>query len=156
VIHFTPAERRAIVLLLVLLAVGTAHDLWRARSRPAAPHGPRAAALEGAEEPEAGAPASGWEARRDELALRQPGVPAPAPGDSSPPRPRLNLNRATAEDLDGLPGVGPVLAQRILDFRRRHGRFQRVEDLRAVRGIGPRLLERLRPLVAAGASRSPP
>jgi competence protein ComEA len=49
----------------------------------------------------------------------------------------VNLNRATLADLDGLPGVGPVLAQRILDWRSEHGRFTTVEELQEVPGIGP-------------------
>jgi len=63
----------------------------------------------------------------------------------------LDLNRADAADLDALPGIGPVLARRIVDFRREHGPFRRVEELRAVRGVGPRLLERIRPRVEVPA-----
>ncbi|MEL4504510.1 helix-hairpin-helix domain-containing protein [Luteococcus sp. H138] len=50
----------------------------------------------------------------------------------------LDLNKATAEQLDTLPGVGPVTAQRILDWRTAHGRFSRVEELQEVDGIGPK------------------
>ncbi|WP_019877956.1 ComEA family DNA-binding protein [Sporichthya polymorpha] len=49
----------------------------------------------------------------------------------------VNLNTATLADLDSLPGVGPVLAQRILDWRSEHGRFSSVEELQEVPGIGP-------------------
>jgi competence protein ComEA len=56
----------------------------------------------------------------------------------------VDLNAASPEELDRLPGIGPVLAGRIVEYRRRHGRFTRIEELLAVRGIGPRLLERLR------------
>lgn len=48
----------------------------------------------------------------------------------------LDLNAATAEQLDGLPGIGPVLAQRIVDWRTEHGRFASVDQLREVSGIG--------------------
>lgn len=58
--------------------------------------------------------------------------------------PRVDLNRATASDLEALPGIGPVLARRIVAHRDRHGPFQRLEDLLQVEGIGPRMLERLR------------
>jgi competence protein ComEA len=61
--------------------------------------------------------------------------------------PRVNLNTATAEELGGLPRVGPVLAQRIVDWRTGHGRFKTVEELDAVDGIGPKMLETLLPLV---------
>ena len=60
---------------------------------------------------------------------------------------RINLNSATAEQLITLPRVGPATAQRILDYRRQHGAFKKVRDLVKVRGIGPKTLEKLRPLV---------
>lgn len=56
----------------------------------------------------------------------------------------VNLNTATLEDLDGLPGVGPVLAQRILDWRDEHGGFSAVEELQEVPGIGPATFADLR------------
>ena len=55
----------------------------------------------------------------------------------------LHLNTASAAELDALPGIGPVLAQRIVDHRDRNGPFQRVEDLEEVAGIGPAILEGL-------------
>jgi len=60
---------------------------------------------------------------------------------------KVNLNTADTEELATLPRVGPVLAQRIVDWRKQHGRFTRVEDLDAVDGVGPKLLEALLPLV---------
>lgn len=62
---------------------------------------------------------------------------------------RVDLNRAARAELEALPGVGPVLAGRILDLRRRRGRFDRVDDLLEVSGIGPARLEDLRPRVTA-------
>ncbi|NIZ93128.1 ComEA family DNA-binding protein [Kineosporiaceae bacterium B12] len=59
----------------------------------------------------------------------------------------LDLNAATEGDLDALPGVGEVLAGRILAWRTEHTRFSDVEELGEVRGIGPKLLDGLRPLV---------
>jgi len=59
----------------------------------------------------------------------------------------IDLNAATAEQLDALPGVGPVLAARILQWRAGHGRFSRVEELGEVDGIGPKLFSHLRPRV---------
>jgi competence protein ComEA len=57
----------------------------------------------------------------------------------------VDLDTATAAELDQLPGIGPVLAARIVEHRRIHGRFRHVDELLSVPGIGPRLLERLRP-----------
>lgn len=72
------------------------------------------------------------------------GAAAPPVGASGP----LRLNTATAEQLDALPGVGPVTAQRILQYREQNGPFRSVDDLDAVPGIGPARLEQLRELVA--------
>jgi competence protein ComEA len=60
---------------------------------------------------------------------------------------RLDLNTADHTALRQLPGVGDHLAQRIEDYRRAHGPFRSVDDLRKIEGIGPKMLERLRPLV---------
>lgn len=59
----------------------------------------------------------------------------------------VDLNTATLAALDTLPGVGPVLAQRILDWRAQHGRFSSVDELGEVSGIGDKLLEQIRPKV---------
>jgi competence protein ComEA len=83
------------------------------------------------------------------------GVPAPAPpaagsaGPAGPAAPgdKVNLNTATLAQLDTLPGVGPVLAQRILGYRTNHGGFRSVTDLRQVDGIGDSRFEQLKDLV---------
>lgn len=62
----------------------------------------------------------------------------------------VDLNRATATELQRLTGIGPALARRILELRRQKGGFRRVEELVEVRGIGPKTLERLRPGVRIG------
>ena len=81
-----------------------------------------------------------------------PSVPAAsAPTEKSTAAPTepgpLDLNRATARELTTLPGIGEVLAQRIVDYREAHGSFQSVEELIAVEGIGEGKLEKLRELV---------
>lgn len=80
-----------------------------------------------------------------------------APGPRSPGIRRLesgkagsspvDVNTASADELQRLPRVGPVLADRIVEFRRERGPFRLAEDLLAVPGIGPATLERLRPLI---------
>jgi competence protein ComEA len=65
------------------------------------------------------------------------------------PNSLINLNTASPEALDGLPGIGPVLAGRIVAERERRP-FTSVDDLRRVGGIGPKKLEAIRPLVTVG------
>lgn len=74
------------------------------------------------------------------------GGPAAPPGPASPSAP-LSLNHATVEQLDTLPGVGPALAQRIATFRRQHGGFSTLDQLRQVSGIGERKFLDLRSLL---------
>lgn len=59
----------------------------------------------------------------------------------------VSLNTATADQLNALPGVGPVLAQHIIDYRTQHGGFRSVDELRQVNGIGDRRFADLRDLV---------
>jgi competence protein ComEA len=61
---------------------------------------------------------------------------------------RPSLSSATLAELDALPGVGPVTAQKILDYRAQHGGFRSVDDLDAIPGIGPARIEQLRDLVS--------
>jgi competence ComEA-like helix-hairpin-helix protein len=63
---------------------------------------------------------------------------------------KVNLNVANAEELATLPGVGEVLAARIVAYREQHGPFARIEDLDAVSGIGPSLVGRIRDLATVG------
>lgn len=74
------------------------------------------------------------------------GAAGPEAGGAAPAGP-LNLNTATLAQLDTLPGVGPVLAQRILSHRDQHGGFKSVGDLRQVDGIGDARYEQLKDLV---------
>ncbi|MEV8564678.1 ComEA family DNA-binding protein [Streptomyces sp. NPDC051322] len=71
---------------------------------------------------------------------------APAGGAAVPVGP-VSLNTATVDQLDTLPGVGPVLAQHIIDYRTQHGGFSSVDELREVNGIGDRRFSDLQPLV---------
>ncbi len=92
----------------------------------------------------------------EQIVVPRPGeVVLPASGPASAGGPAdgeavaavVDLNSATTEQLDSLPGVGPVLAGRILEWRREHGRFTSVDELGEVSGIGDKVLERLRTLV---------
>ncbi|MGH2921529.1 MAG: helix-hairpin-helix domain-containing protein [Gaiellaceae bacterium] len=73
------------------------------------------------------------------------GDAAQAPAAAQGP---VHLNTATLEQLDALPGVGPVTAQKILDYRQQHGAFSSIDELDAIPGIGPARLEQLRDVAA--------
>jgi competence protein ComEA len=87
----------------------------------------------------AGQPPSGGAAGNGSGAAAGPGAAGPAA--------KIDLNTASVAQLDTLPGVGPVTAQHIVEWRSRNGRFARVEQLREIDGIGERRFQRLRELV---------
>jgi competence protein ComEA len=70
-----------------------------------------------------------------------------AAGAAGAPAGPIRLNTATVDELQGIPGVGPVTAQQIVAFREQNGPFRSVDELDAVPGIGPKRLEQLRELV---------
>ena len=91
-----------------------------------------------------------WMARGFRQELLRPGDGArtsPATVDTLHP---LDLNRAGVSELTRLPGIGPALATRIVEYRKRHGPFHTVEELEAVKGIGPAKLSRLTPYLKVG------
>ena len=65
----------------------------------------------------------------------------------------LNINTASADELQTLPNIGEATAQRIIDYRTQHGDFSSVDDLQKVRGIGAKTLEKLRPFIDAVGAR---
>jgi len=65
----------------------------------------------------------------------------------------VDLNSASAEQLQVIPGIGKVMAERIVAWRDEHGPFRRVEDLMKVKGVGEKTFEKLRPYVKVGKSR---
>jgi len=107
---------------------------------PPAPR-PRAAPRWAAAHPEP-APASAVQSPRTRAT-------APPPAPVADPRP-LDLNRASAEEISRLPGVGPSLARRIVEERDRRGRFETSDNLRGILGMGPKKLAALLPLVTVG------
>lgn len=106
-------------------------------------------------QPVVGAEASGEE----ETPSVESTAPAVAAGDSHVKNPdpttRVDLNQATASDLEALPGIGPKLAQRVIEYRIARGPFKKVEDLRQVKGIGRKKFDQIRPHVLVTNTRSP-
>jgi competence protein ComEA len=75
---------------------------------------------------------------------------------SSPPAPHataVNLNTANASQLEGLPGIGKSVAERIIEYRQKNGGFKKVEDLMNVRGIGEKSFLKLKPLVTVAPAK---
>jgi len=67
-----------------------------------------------------------------------------AVGPNPAPSGKININTATVEELDTLPGIGPSIAQRIVEYRQANGPFKRIEDLTNVRGIGASLFDQIK------------
>ncbi len=92
--------------------------------------------------------------------LPAPSAASPATSSSARPRPSegslrsslIDLNSATVQELETLPGIGPVMAGRIASHRDTNGPFPSVDDVESVPGIGPKTLESIRPLVTVGGA----
>jgi competence protein ComEA len=83
------------------------------------------------------------------LALTLATVPV-ALGKKKPPAHPININTAGATELEQVPGIGPSTAQKILDTRKSYGAFKSVDDLLAIKGIGPKKLEKMRKYLTVG------
>jgi competence protein ComEA len=85
-------------------------------------------------------------------AAEQDGLQNKSAPSEAAPSPLLDLNSATEAELDALPGIGPAKARAIIAYRETVRRFRTVDDLLEVKGIGPKLLEQIRPFVRAGSA----
>jgi competence protein ComEA len=87
-------------------------------------------------------------------------VYVPRKGEAAPPPPsglapgaataKININTASAEELDKLPGIGPAIAKAIIDYRTQNGPFKQIEDINAVKGIGDALFEKIKDQITVG------
>lgn len=156
----TPEERRALALLVLLLSLGAA-------LRAVETNAPRILTLTLGDSLALGAGPEDQDGV-DSVLERPHAIPEPTPPNEASTRDtpndsipngtrdlkgRLDLNRATAEELETLPGVGPKTAQRIVEDREKKGPFRRPRDLTRVRGIGPKTLERLLPHIRVRTER---
>jgi len=76
-------------------------------------------------------------------------------GNKKPPLQPVNLNTATVLELQQVPGIGPSTADKILKMRKSYGQFKSVDDLRAIKGIGPKRMEKMRKYVTVGKPAPP-
>ncbi len=94
--------------------------------------------------------------RADILALLMTLVSAAAlHANKKPPLQAVHLNTATALELQQVPGIGPSTADKILKMRKSYGQFKSVDDLRAIKGIGPKRMEKMRKYVTVGKPVAP-
>lgn len=77
-------------------------------------------------------------------------VPAVLGGKKKPPPKPVNINTATSEELQQVPGIGPATAEKILQMRKSYGPFKSVDDLLAIRGLGAKRLEKMRKYLTIG------
>ncbi len=79
-------------------------------------------------------------------------------GKKKPPTKPVNINTATSQELQQVPGIGPATAEKILQMRKSYGAFKSVDDLLAIRGLGPKRLEKMRKYLTIGktAKTQPP
>ncbi len=80
---------------------------------------------------------------------------SPCIAKKKPPAKPININAATSEELQQVPGIGPATAEKILQMRKSHGAFKSVDDLLAIRGLGPKRLEKMRKYLVAGKAAAP-
>lgn len=156
----TPAERRALLFVATVAALGIGVRGCRAVSRPEAPLDDRealarqiaavdsAVAIGGRRRPSARRPSAPTAGARPITGLPPPDAPATPLS--------IDVDRASAAELVQLPGIGPALAARIVADREANGGFGSVEGLQRVRGIGPALAAKLAPFVTFSAPVRPP
>jgi competence protein ComEA len=142
---------RSLLIKLAMLATAVVLVLWIGWPWSSGPEGdePGRNDAEDGETPAAPIPLEAKPAATD-VATEPPAGPPSGKSRGPSGHDRLDLNEATEEALQTLPGVGPVLAARIVERRVARGPFRRVEELQDVKGIGRKRVEQLRPWVRVG------
>jgi competence ComEA-like helix-hairpin-helix protein len=135
---FTPGERRALLLICAAVLLGLGYQAYQRQDSP------QTAPLTSDDSLQIAAITA--------VAAITDSITAPPLADSQSPG-LLDINTATSAQWESLPGIGPALAGRIVAARDSLGRFKQPEDLLAVPGIGPKRLERIRPLVTVSEAK---
>ena len=158
-IALSPGERRALLILATLLLIGLlAGQVRRAIDRDTAPV--RVEGLEQLAARPSQADTADLSNASSSVAIQgskgvistpkvvggEKDATADKPASSDVPE-QIDINRASQQELETLPGIGPVLAGRIVEWRTVHGSFQCLEDLKLVKGIGEKTVQRLTPLL---------
>jgi competence protein ComEA len=143
----------SMIIRLAMVAATTSVVLWIGWTLPSSQF------LNSDEIPPLDQPDTNGLGSTDRLRRSQTGFEAvpkrPQSRSSHPSVPRtIDLNLASERDLEGLPGIGPILALRIVEYREARGAFRDVEQLRRVKGIGKKTVDRIRPLVHVTSSLS--
>lgn len=142
IFQFSRAETFALVILLLMVLIGGGILIYENSTETLPPELFFQSAGAATKQPHAGAPASQSNPKQSQdtssVLTKKPAKPASL---------LLNINTAPAESLMMLPRVGDVISRRIIDLRQRLGRFDSVEQLVQVRGIGRKTLELIRPYV---------
>ncbi len=136
----------ALGLSLALLVAGAAATVQGQKTKTAPAS---VATTKVAGSPAPAASAASTPAQAPARPARKPQKPSAA-GAAAP---RLNLNTATAAQLDGLPGIGPKTAERIIEYRQKIGSFQKIEQLMNVRGVGEKNFLRLKDRITVGPAK---
>lgn len=90
------------------------------------------------------------------LTIALAAVPPAGAAKKKPPLHPINLNTASSAELQQVPGIGPSTADKILKMRKSYGPFKSVDDLRAIKGIGPKRMEKMRKYLTVGKPAPPP
>ncbi|MCJ7497402.1 MAG: helix-hairpin-helix domain-containing protein [candidate division Zixibacteria bacterium] len=128
---FTPQESKAIIFLIVVLLIGSGVTIYKKYHPDFAPE----LLIENnfPEQKKVFEPARS-SAISENINLKIPGR-------------KVNLNTATLRELESLPGIGPELGRRILDYREKRGNFSTIDEIINVKGIGPKILEKFKNLI---------
>ena len=151
---FTPQEIKALLFLLIALLVGSGITIYKKHHPSFAPELIFKESPSGSFENQSQFNKVSKDTSR-EISKRPTALPSSDPKkekrisfvNQNPLRKKIDLNSASASELELLPQIGPALSQRIIDYRKTKGKFQKIEDLMNVSGIGPKTFEKIKDFI---------